>query len=237
MSFACVRYSFRAGEGIESVWAARRCLSAAGRERRRWGWQQCRRTARCKRCWSSAALPASSGRPAGPPPASESPPARRPPVLSAARQPASYPLCLPVVSWLLIIPPGRCSARASAVPSEAGGTPGETGSVCLSRPWEALRSAGPVRRRPSARWCRSEWVWGCRWSSGAPPAGNDGFQPEPWGPPAGSLGPSELPAANSSAPASKKYSRLGQRFSIMEYLYDLIVSKTCFLFYHQQTFK
>lgn len=221
--------------GFQTGLAANSILSAASTKHRLWQLQQCRKRQRYKRCWPWFVLPESSGSPAGIPSVSEAPPAPLPLALNAAHLPGLHPVCFPVGSWLPTIPPERCSVHASVVPVAVGGTRGATGSVCrwgggLSRLPEALRptlklrSACLERRRPWVRSCHSKWVWGCQWLFAAPPAGNDGFQPELWGLPAGSLGLSVLRGANSSAPENERNTATKwQRCEIMEYFYDVIV--------------
>lgn len=204
--FPLVCYSFRERGGSHSAPAASRFLSAASTKHRRWAWRRCRKTGRCRGCWSWVVLPESSGCPAGVPAACETPPAP----LRAARQPGFAPVCFPTASWLPTAPPERCSGPGPAGPSEAGGTGGETGSVCRwgGGPSGLSRALRPPLKLPSAgpwgRCCHSKWAWGSQWWFGAPPAGSDGVQPELWGLPAGSLGLSGLPAANSSAPENRR---------------------------------
>lgn len=184
---------------------------AAGTQQWWWWPWQCKWRQRCKECWSWSAPPVSSGCPPDgwpPPPAPTGLlPLASLGLLTAAHQPAVW---FPAISS----PPTTRSqlypVRSPAVPAVAGGTPGGIQSFgCWRgaplRPKEALRVIlGPRLLACPEGQRRSERAWGCRWASGAPPAGSDGFQPELWGLPAGSLGPSAPPAADSSAPTDER---------------------------------
>lgn len=185
-------------------------LWAAGTQHRCWWRRPCRWTQHYKQCLSSFVFPASSWSPPDFSAQSRTRPlslvsdwaADRPVFLFAVWSPAAPS---PLAAGLR-----PCRGLAPAAPAAAagtpGGTPGGTGSSgCrgggLLRQTEINQVKAGSTHRPPVKTPASEWVWDCRWERQARPAGSDGFQPGPSGPPGGSLDLSGPPAADSSAPA------------------------------------